>query len=372
MAKEYQLEIYGQPTPYSSKNRSLRMCFCEPENGANEQTDIVLLIAGYGGNTDSKVYQKMRRQFADQYNLITLQCDYLGNEFMSGNHHVPMTESILRSALSPQELRMLSKDLEKNREIIQGKHFIGYVNLQESDDAYNEMGLRQAMDQLMAVKVLADIMKENGFDFTVKKLTIYGFSHGAYLGYLCNFLAPELFDGLIDNSAYLVPHYLFCDRKLEMGGDFFSLDKAYHYLVSDWIEESWFDLESYDLSYLYERFVNRAEILSYHGMEDDMILLKDKREFLEKIQNAQLKVILPEEVDGEIFGSCKHGLNADFIKLFDKAYTLLKTKPDWQKLKEKHPFANRNFHTEKYFYEVNWDQHIPLLEQTERRKSDEK
>lgn len=363
MAKEYQLEIYGQPTPFSSKNRSLRMCFCEPEDGANEQTDIVLLIAGYGGNTSSKVYQKMRRQFADQYNLITLQCDYLGNNFMLSNQPIPMTESILRSALSPQELRSLSKDLERNREMIKGKHFIGYVNLQESSEEYNEMGIRQAMDQLMALKVLADILTENGLDFTRKHVTIYGFSHGAYLGYLCNFLAPRLFDGLIDNSAYIVPHYLFFDRKLEMEGEVFSLKKIYHYQVADWREEPWFDLESYDLSYLYGQFDNQAEILSFHGTEDDMISIKDKRNFLEHIQNAQLKVISQKEVDGEVFRSCRHGLDADFIKLFHEAYSLLKTKLGKQKINISYPFVNRSFHTEKYVYEVNWNHQIPLLEQ---------
>lgn len=42
----------------------------------NENTGMLVLIPGYGGNIDSHVFRKMREVFAEQYNFITVQCDY--------------------------------------------------------------------------------------------------------------------------------------------------------------------------------------------------------------------------------------------------------------------------------------------------------
>lgn len=363
MAKEYELEIYGQPTLHARQNRKIKMCFCEPEGGAGESTNILLLIAGYGGNTDSKVYQKMRKQFADKYDLLTVQCDYLGSGFMLNNHHVPTTTSMLRRALTEEELKSLSEDVEANRKLLQGKHLPAKVELQENREDYNEMGIRQAMDQLMAIKVLADILEENGLAFAEKRLSIYGFSHGAYLAYLCNFLAPGLIDGLIDNSAYLMPHYLYVDRKVEIPGDTFILEKIYHYKVSDWKKQDWFDLESYDLSYLYRQFDNQADIIAYHGADDDMISLEEKAEFMRKIPGARLNVISASKIDGEIFQNTGHGLGADFLKLFDSAYGELQSGLAHRQTKASLQFCNRSFCTEKYAYEVNWDDGVPVLYQ---------
>ena len=87
MAKEYEVQINGQPTWYSDQVRRFKMYFAEPENQVNRDTGILLLIAGYGGNANSHVYQKMRRKFADMYNFVTLQCDYLGWQFMQDDQH---------------------------------------------------------------------------------------------------------------------------------------------------------------------------------------------------------------------------------------------------------------------------------------------
>lgn len=82
MAKSYGYEMFGHPSIYSSNSRKLKVYFSEPDAGVNEDTGILLLIAGFGGNANSKVYNKMRAVFADKFNLITVQCNYFGWEFM--------------------------------------------------------------------------------------------------------------------------------------------------------------------------------------------------------------------------------------------------------------------------------------------------
>lgn len=375
MANEYEIEINGQPTRYSTKMRKFKMYFAEPEGRHDAYTGILLLIAGYGGNAGSKVYQKMRRQFADDYNLVTLQCDYLGYQYMQNNHHLEMTEDMLRHVLTPREFHALRRDYAANRGVMSGKVFSGEITLGETAEDFNEMGLWQAMDNLMAVKLLIDIMKENGLDYCPDRVYIYGQSHGAYLAYLCNFLAPGLFAGIIENSAYLFPYFWQHDREVTKEGELFTLHKVYHY----WLADREIDRESYDLRYLYNSFENEAQIIVYHGEDDEMIPLQEKQEFLAEIKNVSLHVVTKEMVDGIKFCSTGHSLGADFLLIFEEAVGELETAiRRGNRGKELLEGSGRgregidgeitgrichdiSFQTERCRYEVRWGSGIPVL-----------
>lgn len=67
-------EILGHPSLFGDKERKLIFYYSEPDKGVNEETGILLIIAGFGGNANSNVYKKMRNTFADKYNLLTIQC----------------------------------------------------------------------------------------------------------------------------------------------------------------------------------------------------------------------------------------------------------------------------------------------------------
>ena len=87
-------------------------------------------------------------------------------------------------------------------------------NLSESLDNYNDMGLIQAIDNISAVISVMEVVKDNGYSFNENKIILYGHSHGAYLSYLCNAFAPNMFSLLIDNSSWLFPVYLKSNRYL--------------------------------------------------------------------------------------------------------------------------------------------------------------
>lgn len=77
MAEQHSIHIPAHYNIYSgATGRELRVDFSIPSEGVNETTGLLLLVPGFGGNIDSKVYSKMRNVFADQFNLITIQCDY--------------------------------------------------------------------------------------------------------------------------------------------------------------------------------------------------------------------------------------------------------------------------------------------------------
>lgn len=87
MASEMEVFISAQDSIYvpgggGNKQRRLRVVFSIPEMGINAKTGILCLIPGYGDCIDSRVYHKMRTQFADEYNMAVLQCDYFGIQYM--------------------------------------------------------------------------------------------------------------------------------------------------------------------------------------------------------------------------------------------------------------------------------------------------
>ena len=89
MAQEHSLDINTHENIYKDisssgygYNRKAAVYFSLPDKGVNSDTGLLLLIAGFSGEANSNVHKKMRNYFADKYNLITVQCDYFGYQFM--------------------------------------------------------------------------------------------------------------------------------------------------------------------------------------------------------------------------------------------------------------------------------------------------
>ncbi|EYE88823.1 hypothetical protein Q428_05960 [Fervidicella metallireducens AeB] len=96
---------------------------------------------------------------------------------------------------------------------------------------FNDMGIMQALDNIVATLRVMNIIYENNCEFNSKKVIIYGQSHGAYLAYLCNAFAPTLFSLIIDNSAWIYPVYLKANRFLFQVINNFTLSIEFEYLA---------------------------------------------------------------------------------------------------------------------------------------------
>lgn len=324
MAIEHEMIATGQPLLQNGKMRGLKVVFDEPNTGINEDTGMLVLIGGYGSKLTSNIYVKMRSLFADCYNMITLQCDFFGYEYMS-------------------------PDCSKLN-----------VPFQETEDSYHEMGPMQAMDHLIAIKSIMKIIEVNKMAFNKNKIIFYGHSHGAYLSYLCNAFAPKLISAIIDNSAYLFPYYITHDRTVkhtlsQTNQVQVELSHKFHYLVSDLD----IDRQIYDLQYLYQRIKNNTKILSYHGSEDTMIPYEDKRKFIQTIDHAILHQVTPEQVDGRIFHSAIHSLDMDFVYFFDHVYHKYHL-GEGSEL-ERGIFSEVSYRTEKYKYKVILRNEFPVM-----------
>lgn len=308
MSKNYEITVDGHPNIYNKMSaRKLNICFSEPEEGVQAETGVLMLIPGFGGNLNSNVYKKMRTNFADKYNLVTIQCDYFGLEFMQADV------------------------------------------LEETIENFNDLGPLQAMDIISSVMLVQAIMKDNNLVYNTNKIIAYGHSHGAYLAYLANAFAPNLFSYIIDNSGWLMPQHLFNKRVLIKNNQRLEFDYAIKNMKD-------LDLEIYNLKRLYKRN-NNCFIQSFHGSNDNLISLLDKRDFILPLKNSCLHEITEGNLN-EIFRSNAHGLDADYIKMFD--YVMMEFKPAFKKERKHKPRTHR-IETSKFSYLVNFDSAIAIL-----------
>ncbi|CAI3537901.1 DUF2920 family protein [Clostridium neonatale] len=345
MAREYEVEVFGQPSLYKASERKFKIYFSEPDYGINNLTGINLLINGYGAHPKSNVYKKMRNEFADKYNLVVLQCEYFGIEFMQTDSEIAYNE------LREKENEFIRIQYDSNEYYM--KIIDKYQN--ETLENMNDMGAIQAIDNLTALKVVMDILKSNSFNFNRNKIIVYGHSHGAYLGHLCNLFAPNIFSALIDNSAYVYPTYLDDHNKRKtvrnLGG--LLIMERYSYLISKVV----FDKEFYNLDNLYSQVDNKCNIICFQGIDDGLYDYKNKIKFIKNIKNAEAELITSENLDNEVFKNTIHGVGADFIKMFeyvDNKYELENHNPNWG-------FTDIFYTTSKYEYMINNSGGVPRL-----------
>lgn len=356
MAKEYQIDVYGQPSLQEPKDRTITIIFDEPDNDINEDTGILLLIAGYGGTSSANVYKKMRSQFADAYNLVTLQCDYFGSEFMQApDKDIRIPEECLRLHFSKEEVDALMNDVSSHEHLLTNKTFVYPITLDESPSNYNDMGPVQAMDQLIALKVVSDILEDNHYSYNKHKVIAYGQSHGAYLAHLCNCYMPGVFSAIIDNSSYLQPYFMEHSRDFLFSVSDYQIVKQIQYMAAGTPKDNYL----YSLPYLYGRFSNQAQIIAFQGEEDNMTTPKEKEEFLNMVPHTHYELIDSSRVDKDIFHSTFHGMDADFLKLFayvHQHYTLENSSPCLE-------FKDRLIQTPDTTYSISLEDSIPILYQ---------
>lgn len=365
MSKEYEFCWAAHPNIYNNySERNFNVYFSEPDGGVNEETGILLLIPGFGGDSQSNVYKKMRSNFADKYNVVTVQCDYFGQEFMQGADSIQINASYdsLSGILSPHKLSEIFKDGFNAQRFLEiaashGIRVSGNAKMNESLENFNDMGIMQAIDNITAVCYIIQILKDNNLTFNASKVILFGQSHGAYLSYLCNAFAPHLFTLLIDNSSWLFPVYLKSQRYLFSQVGNTTVQVTFDYLAS----KQPYDVEILDIAKLYKNIGNKCDIQCYHGTTDNLISHIEKRKFCDNVAGCTYHEISQDKVDGRIFKSTTHGLDADFLELFHHVMECKQfEKGQVVSLPPSH------FRSSMYRYKFNYETGIPLVSRAVR------
>ncbi|MEG0450239.1 MAG: DUF2920 family protein, partial [Lysinibacillus sp.] len=318
MAENHSIRIPAHHNIYNGfSNRELRIEFSIPEKATDENTGIAIFVPGFGGNIDSNVYKKMRETFADTYNLVTVQCDFFGSDFMQSASSFNLKGDIkeLLSILSIEERRTMKEDHSDLLEKLSTRDITLPViaKIDETREHFNDMGFMQAIDVITAIEAVRIILRENGIKFNEKRVIGYGHSHGAYILHLSNRLAPHLISHIIDNSAWVEPGYLSSNRGLFQSYGRMMLQIEFDYLAKEFIE----DKKALSLHTVYNQFDNAAKIISFQGDDDNLINHIDKENIINSILSAEFILVDESSVDGVIFKSNQHGLDADFLKMFE-------------------------------------------------------
>jgi hypothetical protein len=351
LSKDYEFEIAGHSSIYDGAARNLNIFFSEPDNGVNEMTGICLLIAGYGGHSQSNVYKKMRDQFSDKYNLVVIQCDYFGHEFMQKPPELSDEKQII-------DFFFRSVGKEHWEKIKKSDHPVN-VDIQrdyiETPDNFNDMSIMQTVDNLTAITAVIEIINDNGLKFNAKRIISYGHSHGAYLALMANVFAPGLFSLIIDNSAYLFPIYV--DEPRKFSGTIGNLvgEVKLNYKAKQWV-----DYELLDLKKLYDQLDSFCSIVTFQGETDSLVKSSEKERFCRDIR-AEYFFITKNKVDGIMLKSTNHGLDADFLLLFDH---VLK-KVDFE-IGSDLEICDIDINTISYKYYISYENKLPVITRNPR------
>lgn len=96
------------------------------------------------------------------------------------------------------------------------------------------------------------------------------------------------------------------------------------------------------LEAVYKDFDNEAKIISFQGANDNLIDYTIKRKLINQVSNAEFLLIGEKEVDGHIFKSNRHGLDADFLKMFELGLSKLGKHVNENECKEKYSLVLSN------------------------------
>lgn len=323
MTKTESITIPAHHTIYNNfNNRDLRIDFAIPSEGTNEQTGIFIFVPGFGGHIDSNVYKKMREQFADNYNMVTVQCDYFGSKFMQKADTINFENGIdsIANLLDDEELTNIRLKPDQLLSILSTiKTTIPVkAKLDESLDEFVDMSFMQAIDLITTLEAIQIILRENDLLFDENNIVGFGQSQGAYLLHLSNFLAPHLFSKIIDNAAWVRPEYLFNNRLMYISAGNCTLAVEFDYIGKKIIRNP----DALSLHNLYKSFNNGTYIYSCVGTTDNLVNVEDKQKSLKNLSYIDFEIIDQEKVDGTIFKSTNHGLDADYLKLVE--YVMLR------------------------------------------------
>ncbi|KYH34817.1 hypothetical protein CLTEP_12820 [Clostridium tepidiprofundi DSM 19306] len=304
----------------------------------------------------------MRKNFSDGYNYVTIQCDYFGFEFMQDSNKVTIDLKTMgiEKFLNNEEFIFLNKNgsinVKKIFEISRKYNLpiMCNVELDETLANFNDMGIMQAVDNITAILIVSAILKDNEFNFNENKVVLLGQSHGAYISYLCNAIAPNLISCIIDNSAWIFPKYLINNRLLYQTFDNIRIYKEFSYLA----KHIPYDEEILNLSKLYDNYIGDCQVIAFHGTSDFLVSCEEKKNLINKIKGkVHYEEISDQKVDGEIFNSTSHGLGADFFNLFKYAENNIGISTKQNKFQ----FCEYKKETKLYKYSIDYSSGVPVV-----------
>lgn len=304
---------------------------------------LVFLIPGFGDDTADGYAAALRRHVVEDHAMAAVSVRYhcygsrpaTGAKIeIDGRDIVTLLGLAMRNGVKigdQQDVIDIAKRLHAGGVAAQARG-----TLKPARGEYQNFGVIQAMDHLA---VLGDLIVQ-GHDFDRSRIVALGSSHGGYIAHMMAKIAPRTLALVIDNSSYTKPpiDYLGTPTSVEyrapLSGQvmaFLRLESAWSYL--DRSAPNFYDLDRdliRDMAYPVHIGASRetagatATIFRMvNSSVDTTSPPDDKRRQVAALRalgfDAQLSIIEEEHLDGRIFKTLDHGLNASLAGLFDMA-----------------------------------------------------
>ena len=347
--------------------RSSALSFYACYDDAKEAKALLVIISGFGADSDSGYRTHLMRTMAENYDVACISVDYhcIGNRPQLGAKFGldDLDRAILIKELAkigitlPIDLKIvdnydktsvllksLSEEITIRKEngVLPDDFSLDIsMTMLPTKNEYQNFGVMQALDVLNAVLYT----KKNICDQKFKNIPVVmvGSSHGGYLAHMCAKIAPWLVNAVIDNSSYAK----FLWQLIGFGKEidftrFFGCGTGnlYENLNLYFCDKTYWTLNDKSPYYFNESREEIRNILNpkhlkvqskfkktfyigYHCVNDDIAPAKDKTELYEALKklkfDATLHMIKDEsEVDGKFIKSLTHGMGMSYKLLLQR------------------------------------------------------
>lgn len=325
-----------------------------PRKGIKKNTGLVLFIPGFGMLSDSPyVLDKLAPYIADKYNCLVVSVNYFGihNRQETGAYYrladdffdrlreiynieaststptisltqdnLPALQNFAYNALSELSKVLSVKWLDPRCQVF----------LDFGKGEYESFGLLPAVDHL---QITGEILKRYTLD--TRRIIVFGSSYGGYIASLMGKFAPNTFSTIIDNSGFVkanIRHTI--TQELMMGSGHYLYINNLHFHVAN--NSPWTLIDEYSAHYFSDSHRNIRSLLHephfqkssaqyhvFHSSQDQFtatIASKDKQVFLlKKYATVFYHRIEAQNIDGRVFKTMEHGMNASLRGVFDLA-----------------------------------------------------
>lgn len=340
MAREERYTITSHPDIELGFSRDeLEYFVTLPERGVNAETGLVLCIPGFGDSADSE-YQsrKLRPYLADKYNCIVAGVNYFGISFYGSDYYQVIRDDFhfliekiygiaSKSYVIDQVMRFdVLANLLKQKGI-KRVHSQCRILIKHSKNEYQSFGLLPAIDHLQALgKILA------AYPINKKRILAFGSSYGGYIALLLGKFAPNTFSVIIDNSGYVRPSLNeITNKELQFLENGPIVNEVVFPQVMD---NPWTVLDETSPFYFSDshrrirslihgdhRRETSARYYLFHSEKDGLVSINEKDMFVNVLKDKAIEVfykrVTSSDIDGRLFKTLDHGMNASLRGLFD-------------------------------------------------------
>jgi len=324
-----------------------------------EPDGFLFSIPGFGGDADINYQLNLIEHIAKTYNLIAICVEYHcffsrirnGASYGLDSFDMEIFLDIIQRygiQLDPDHLdfesivhklnEYVSAEKQKDPNYANYKENI-FATILPTKNEYQNFGILQAIDILTVLSHL----KVSGFDTMISKKPLFAFgsSHGAYICNLLMKFAPNTFDAIIENSAYVKPPLKYIVGKEHNTKEAETLSyykesvKIHAFTLTNWTKDQhspyYFSKSAYEIRDLLDssqlaqffKYKSKTELISYHCNIDTIASFEDKQRYVKILQkNKQNLSFYPitkkEQIDGKLIKELTHSMGMSNKKVLEK------------------------------------------------------